>query len=195
MVRYIAVFGTLFLIEYAFLELLPSLHATLSNLTATVVGGILGLAGIDTLVSESMIMLQDPPLAFEVSAACLGGVLFWVYIGLVFAESGVTMRQRLVGIIAGISVLVTFNLLRIKLSIYLERQSGVYVYDYFYLFNMAFVLKIWVIWLQILKQKNLDLLPEIRRLASHYQIKKKASIYVIVINRNIIYMIYSYPLQ
>jgi len=125
LVRYIAVFGTLFLIEYALLELLPSLHATLSNITATAVGGILGLAAIDTLVSGSMIVLQDPPLAFEVSAACLGGVLFWVYIGLVFAESGVTMRQRLVGIIAGISVLVTFNIFRITLSIYLERNRCV----------------------------------------------------------------------
>lgn len=154
LVRYIAVFGTLFLIEYAFLELLPSLHATLSEFTATIVGGILGLAGIDTLVSGSMIMLQDPPLAFEVSAACLGGVLFWVYIGLIFAESGVTMRQRLVGIIAGISVLVTFNIFRITLSIYLESQTGVYVHDYFYLFNMVFVILIWVVWLKLLKLKR-----------------------------------------
>ena len=152
--RYLAVFGILFIIEYAFLELLPSLHATLSNLTATIVGGILRLAGIDTLVSGSMIMLQDPPLAFEVSAACLGGVLFWVYIGLVFAESGVTMRQRLVGIIAGISVLVTFNIFRITLSIYLESQTGVYVHDYFYMFNMVFVILVWVVWLKLLKLKR-----------------------------------------
>lgn len=154
LVRYIAVFGTLFLIEFALLELLPSLHTSLSNYTATIVGGMLGLAGIETLVSGSMIVLQDSILAFEVSTACLGGVLFWVYIGLVFAESGVTVRQRMVGIIAGISVLVTFNLLRITLSIYLESQTGVYVHDYFYMFNMVFVILVWIVWLKLLKLKR-----------------------------------------
>jgi len=64
------------------------------------------------------------------------------------------MRQRLVGIIAGISVLVTFNIFRITLSIYLESQTGVYVHDYFYMFNMVFVILVWVVWLKLLKLKR-----------------------------------------
>jgi len=157
--RYAISFSVLFLIEYAFLSLLPSFHETMQSFTATVVGGILGLAGMDPLVSGSMITLQNPSLSFDVTAACLGGVLFWVYIGLVFAESGVTPRQRLLGILAGLSVLVAFNLFRITLSIYLEWQTGVYVHDYFYLFNMVFVLLVWIGWLKIRKHRLSDLSP------------------------------------
>jgi hypothetical protein len=58
--------GALFLIEYAFLELLPSLHEALRNLTATIVGGIVGLAGMETVVSGPLITLQDPSLAFNI---------------------------------------------------------------------------------------------------------------------------------
>ena len=157
--RYTISFSLLFLIEYAFLSLLPSFHETMQSFTATVVGGILGLAGTDPVVSGSIVTLQNPPLVFEVTAACLGGVLFWVYIGLVFAESGVTQRQRLLGIIAGLSLLVAFNLFRITLSIYLERQTGVYVHDYFYLFNMVFVLLVWAGWLKTRKHRLSDLSP------------------------------------
>jgi exosortase/archaeosortase family protein len=161
--RYIVVFGALFLIEYAFLEMLPYVHETLRNFTATVVGGILGLAGFDPLVSGPICTLQEPSLAFDVTAGCLGGVLFWVYTGLVFAESGVTWRQRLLGILAGLSMLVAFNIFRITLSIYLEARTGVYVHDYFYLFNMVFVLLVWAGWLEILKLKSPDLSRAIPR--------------------------------
>jgi len=149
--RYIAIFGALLLIELAFLELMPSLHTALCNFTAAVVGGIIGLAGTEFTVSGSMITLQNPYTSFEVNAACLGGVLFWVYTALVFAKTGVTMRQRLVVLIAGLSVLVVFNIFRITLSIYLEKQTGVYVHDYFYLFNMAFVLAVWAAWARTLR--------------------------------------------
>jgi len=152
--RYVVVFGALFLIEYAFLEMLPSVHETLRNFTATIIGGILGLAGMDPLVSGSIITLQHPPLAFDVTVGCLGGVLFWVYIGLVFAESGISPRQRLLVILAGLSMLIAFNIFRITLSIYLEAQTGVYVHDYFYLFNMVFVLLVWAGWLEILSLKS-----------------------------------------
>jgi len=102
-------------------------------------------------------MLQDPPLMFEVTVGCLGRVLFWVYIGLIFAESVVILRQRLFGIIAGLSVQVTFNIFRITLSIYLESQTGMQIHDYFYLFNMVFVLLVWAAWLEIMKLRNLDI--------------------------------------
>ena len=153
LVRYIAIFGALFLIEYAFLELLPSFHEALSHYTAAFVGGILGLAEIDPVVSGSIITLQDPSQAFEVTVGCLGGVLFWVYIGLVFAESGLTTRQRLLGIAAGLGTLVAFNIFRITVSIYLEKQTGTYVHDYFYFFNMVFVLALWAAWARLLRYK------------------------------------------
>ena len=39
---------------------------------------------MDPLVYGSMSTLQNPYLAFKVTVACLGGVLYWVYIALVF---------------------------------------------------------------------------------------------------------------
>jgi len=152
-IRYIAIFGALFLIEYAFLELLPSLHEALRNLTATIVGGIVGLAWMEPVVSGPLITLQDPSLAFDITVGCLGGVLFWVYIGLVFAESGITRRQRILGIAAGLSVLLAFNIFRMALSLYLQELTGVYVHDYFYFFNIVFVLLVWAVWTRTLRVK------------------------------------------
>ena len=60
------------------------MHDALRDLTAAVVGGILGLAGIDPQLSGSMVTLQNPSLTFDVRVVCLGGALYWVYIGLVF---------------------------------------------------------------------------------------------------------------
>jgi len=108
-IRYIAIFGALFLIEYAFLELLPSLHEALRNLTATIVGGIVGLAGMEPVVSGPLITLQDPSLAF--------------------------------------------NIFRMALSLYLQELTGVYVHDYFYFFNIVFVLLVWAVWTRTLRVK------------------------------------------
>ncbi len=142
-------------LEMAILYFFPSVHNTLRHATASFVGWILGLAGVGHSVSGpivTIIRVNDTLLTFDISAACLGGILFWAYIALVLAESGVTRRQRLIGLIAGLLILVAFNLFRITISIYLEWRTGVNVHDYFYLFNMVFVLLVWAGWLRILKK-------------------------------------------
>jgi exosortase/archaeosortase family protein len=99
----------------------------------------------------------DPPrpaIAFEIDVACLGGILFWSYVALVLAEPVATRRQRLLGLGAGLLVLIAFNLFRITTSIYVEGSSGVNIHDYFYFFNMAFVLCVWAIWLRIIRPKR-----------------------------------------
>jgi exosortase/archaeosortase family protein len=157
--RYAISFSLLFLLEYAFLSLLPSFHESIRSFVATVTGGLLGLAGVSHSVSGSIIVLQDPYLAFNIDVACLGGILFWVYAALVLAEHNATLKQRVVGIFAGFIILLGFNLFRITMSIYLEWLTGVHVHDYFYVFNMAFVLLVWAGWLKILKSKRLDPSP------------------------------------
>ena len=72
----------------------------------------------------------------------------WVYVALVLAEFRATPRQRLVGILIGLAILAVFNFLRITLSIYVEWWSGVNIHDYFYVFNMVFVLLVWWVWLK-----------------------------------------------
>ena len=155
LVRYGIGFLFLILLEVAFLYLLPSFHNAIRNLTATLVGGILSWVGVSHSVSDSIITLQDPFLVFDIEVACLGGVLFWAYIALVLAEFKVTRKQRLVGILAGLAILLGFNFFRITLSIYLEWRTGVYVHDYFYLFNMVFVLLVWAGWLRTLRRRRL----------------------------------------
>ena len=156
LIRYAIGFLLLIGLEMASSALAPSVHNTLRHATASFVGWILGLAGVSHLVSGPIVTVNDiannPLLSFDISVACLGGVLFWAYIALVLAESRVTRRQRLVGLIAGLVILVAFNLFRITISIYLEWRTGVNVHNYFYLFNMIFVLLIWAGWLRILKK-------------------------------------------
>jgi len=152
LIRYTIAFLLLIGLEMAISALAPSVHNTLQHATASFVGWILGLAGVSHSVLDSQITVNDPLLIFDISVACLGGVLFWAYIALVLAESRVTRRQRLIGLIAGLLILVAFNLFRITISIYLEWRTGVNVHNYFYLFNMVFVLLVWAGWLRILKK-------------------------------------------
>ena len=154
LVRFAIVFLLLILIEAAILSLWPSVHNTMCNLTTRLVGGILGTVGVSESVSGSIITLQDPFLVFRVDAACLGGLLLWAYMALVLAESRVSPKQRLAGILIGLAILLGFNFFRITSSIYLEWQTGVNVHDYFYIFNMIFVLLVWAGWLRTLKPKS-----------------------------------------
>jgi hypothetical protein len=74
--RFGIVFFLLFILESAVLITLPSVHAAMQNLTAILVGAILTLAGASHSVSGSSILLQNPYLTFDITAACLGGELF-----------------------------------------------------------------------------------------------------------------------
>ena len=149
--RFAVVFLLLVVIEAAILSVWPSVHDSISNLTTTLVGGTLSAVGVNESVSGSLITLQNPLLIFSVDAACLGGLLFWAYIALVLAESRATARQRIIGLLIGLAILLGFNFFRITLSIYLEWLTEVHVHDYFYVVNMIVVLIVWAGWLRILK--------------------------------------------
>lgn len=153
LIRYIIFFLLLFFVEYAILSLSPSLHAEMRNLTANLVGSILTFAGVNHSISGPIIMLQNPTLTFDITVACLGGLLFWAYTALILAESRASNKQRLIGIFAGLVILVGFNFLRITLSVYLEWLTGFSLHNLFYGFNMIFVLLVWAAWLMISKRK------------------------------------------
>jgi exosortase/archaeosortase family protein len=150
--RFGIAFFLLFILETALLITLPSFHATMQSLTARLVGSILTLAGASHSISGSTIILQSPYLSFDITASCLGGELFWTYTALVIAETTATNKQRVTGILVGLAILLVFNFFRITLSIYLEWLTGSHVHDYFYLFNMIFVLIVWAGWLWTLRR-------------------------------------------
>jgi len=156
LIRFAISFLLLLLLETAILAIWPSVHEKLGNITATLAGGILSSVGVSESVSGSTITLHEPLLVFSVDAACLGGMLLWAYIGLVFAESRATGKQRLAGIALGLVILLGFNFFRIVWSIYLEWLTDVHVHDYFYIVNMAFVLLVWMGWLRTLKPNSLS---------------------------------------
>jgi exosortase/archaeosortase family protein len=152
--RFGIVFFSLFILEAAVISLLPSFHATMQNIAATLVGGVLSLARASHTISSSTIILQNPYLAFDITAACLGGLLLWTYIALVLAEPTASNRQRVDGILKGLALLLAFNFFRITLSIYIEWRTGFRIHDLFYFFNMLFVLLIWAGWLRTLKSQR-----------------------------------------
>jgi exosortase/archaeosortase family protein len=152
--RFGIVFFLFFFLEVAVLSSLPSFHATIQNITARLVGGILTLAGASHSVSASTITLQNPYLVFDVTAACLGGELFWTYTALVLAETSASNKQRLRGILIGLSILVAFNFFRIVMSIYVEWLTDFRVHTLFYFFNMIFVLLVWAGWLRTIKPRR-----------------------------------------
>lgn len=152
--RYTLVFGLLLGLEVLILWSMPALHSGTRDSLAFVVGGMLGLTGTEVSVSGSLISVGGPVQLFDVTAACVGGVLFWVYLALVSAETRASRRQRLKGIFIGLAILFAFNVFRISASVYLEGVAGLRVHDYFYLVNIVAVLLVWAGWLRSLKGRS-----------------------------------------
>lgn len=151
MSRYVVVFGFLLGLESCVLWLLPSVHLMFRDAVAVIVGGMLELAGADASVTGPLISIGALPTVFDITVACLGGVLFWVYLALVLAEPRVPGKQRLEGILVGLAILSAFNMFRIVISVYLEGSTGVPVHDYFYVVNMLVVLLVWAGWARTLR--------------------------------------------
>jgi exosortase/archaeosortase family protein len=154
LVRFGIVFSLLFFLEVVILNVAPSFHSTMQNLVARLVGGILTLAGASHSISGSIVTLQNPYLTFDITTACLGGELFWTFTALVLAETSASNKQRLRGILIGLSILIVFNFFRIIMSIYAEWLTDFHVHTLFYFFNMIFVLLVWVGWLRTLKPQT-----------------------------------------
>lgn len=151
LIRYTVVFGLLLGLETLFLQVLPSFHESLRGRAAALIGGILRLVGTEASVDGPLILVGTPSAAFEITVACLGGLLFWVYLGLVMAESRATGKQRLMGVLIGLSILAAFNILRICISVYVEGSAGIPIHDWFYLINMLVVLLVWAGWVRSLR--------------------------------------------
>jgi len=149
--RYALVFGLLLGLEVLVLWLSPALHLMLRDSVASVVGGLLHLTGTDAWVAGPVVSIGSPSLLFDVTTACLGGVLFWVYLALVLAETRASRGQRLKGMLIGLGILVAFNIFRITVSVYMEGVAGLRIHDYFYLLNMLVVLLVWAGWVRTLR--------------------------------------------
>ena len=140
--------------EFLVYVFLPSFRDLMRVAVATLVGYVLSLFHTSHSISGSTITLQNPSLAFSIDAACLGTMLLWVYAALVLAEPNASDRQRMRGILVGFAILLAFNFIRITLSIYLEWLTSVRIHDFFYLFNMVFVLMVWAGWLWIIRPRR-----------------------------------------
>jgi exosortase/archaeosortase family protein len=152
--RFTVVFLVLLVIESVVLTWGPSLHETMGEITATLVGGLMETAGAGASVIGTTIAVQGPFIVFDVTPACLGGLLLWAYVALVLAESRATGRQRAAGIVFGIAILLGFNFFRITSSVYLQWLTEVRIHDYFYMVNMLVVLLVWAGWLRTLKHRR-----------------------------------------
>jgi exosortase/archaeosortase family protein len=151
LLRYVVAFGVLLGLEAFVLWVLPSFHEQLRDSAANIVGGILRLAGEEASVDGSLVSVGSTSAVFDITVACLGGVLFWVYLALIAGETKASGGQRLKGIVIGLALLSAFNLSRIVLSVYLEGSTGLRVHDYFYAVNMLVVLLVWAGWQRTLK--------------------------------------------
>jgi exosortase/archaeosortase family protein len=155
--RYGIVFVALVFLEYTVRFYFAALANVFCGMTAHLVGGILSLSGAECSVLGSTIELRDPIRHIDVIPACLGGAIFWLYIALVLAVPGVSWRNRLTGVCAGIVLIFGFNISRLLLSVYTQWRTGIYIHDYFYYFSPVFVLLLWGLWVCFLNNKRLVL--------------------------------------
>ena len=139
--------------EFLVYLFLPPLRELMRVTVATLVGCVLSLLHASYSISGATITLQNPSLAFSIDAGCLGTMLLWVYAALVLAEPNASNKQKMRGILIGFGILIAFNFVRITLSIYLEWLTSIRVHDFFYLFNLVFVLLVWAWWLSSLKRR------------------------------------------
>ena len=152
--RYGTVFLALQLLEMVLMAYFPPLYDGIRHVTAEMVGSLLGLGGLEYEVSGAMVGLRDPVFSAEITSGCVGGVAFWVYVGLVIATPGASPKQRVASILVGLALLLAYNLTRMTASIYFEWANGIAVHDYFYIFNMVFILLIWAVWLRAMRPKK-----------------------------------------
>jgi len=150
--RFAVAFAFLYILELAVIVLWPSVPRTLASGMANLVGGILSLAGMSHSVSGWTIAVQNSSVSFNIGWGCLGGELFWCYLALVFADTAATRKQRLMGIIVGLAILLAFNFFRITLSIYVEGLTGFNVHYIFYYINIFFVMLVWLGWLRTIRR-------------------------------------------
>ena len=151
--RFAIAFAFLYLLEFGVITLWPAVPRAFAGSMANLVGGILGFAGMSHSVSGWTIALQSSSLSFDIGWGCLGGELFWCYIALVFADNAATMKQRLMGIIVGLAILLAFNFFRITLSIYIEGLTGFNAHYIFYYLNIFFVMLVWLGWLRTIRRR------------------------------------------
>ena len=151
LLRFAVVFIAFLILNAAMSHLFPSVHIVPRDLMAKIVCAVLNLGGTDYNIMGSTIWLEDYPLVADIAEPCLGGILLWLYAALILAVPDVTHKQRILGIFFGFAIIMTFNVVRIAFSIHLEYITGAYVHDYFYYFNIAFVMLVWIGWLWLIE--------------------------------------------
>ncbi len=112
------------------------------------------IAGTGASVSGTLIAVKGPFIVFDVTPACLGGLLLSAYAALVLAESKANRRQRTNGIVIGFAAIMGFNFFRIASSVYVQWLTEVRIHDYFYIVNMLVVLVVWAGWVRTLRPRR-----------------------------------------
>ena len=124
----------------------------LQQLTASSVGAMLSLCGVEASVDGSLIDIIGAGWGIEIIKDCVGWKSYLALAGLMFAVRGVALRKRLVGTIAALPVIYIGNTFRIFSSIYLGLIFGTehfaFVHDILWQGGLiALVLCSWLVWL------------------------------------------------
>ncbi|MDY6771174.1 MAG: exosortase/archaeosortase family protein [Candidatus Nanohaloarchaea archaeon] len=122
----------------------------LRELNATVASQLLGLVGLDTAHSGPYLAAEH--LTVNVSTDSTGWKSMIAVVGLVLAVRGEAARKRLIGILGGVVIVVTGNLVRITSMVYaveVLQMDYAFIHTFLWRWGLTFlVFGYWVLWLR-----------------------------------------------
>lgn len=155
LVRLLILSIPLYMVLWLNMSLLP-----LQNMVADHSVQILEAVGISTARDGLIISCGvSDPFIFYIGPDCTGWKSMLCFFALVFATMGVSMRKRILGVVVGIPLIYTGNIIRIVVVVLAEKSYGpeaaMLIHDWLWQAGLlGLVLVVWFAWLKWEKLKK-----------------------------------------
>lgn len=152
LIRFLILVIPLYIILIFQISLLP-----LQFIVADHASLLLKFFGFEVVQEELILKVGTEPFIFYIGEDCVGWKSMLCYFALIFAVLGVSLRKRLIGLLAGLPLIYLGNLARIFLVVLVQQVYGysaaMFIHDWLWQAGLiALILILWIIWLSWIKR-------------------------------------------
>ncbi|VVB59955.1 Transmembrane exosortase (Exosortase_EpsH) [uncultured archaeon] len=137
--------------------------ASVQLFVAKAVEKMLLSSGIEAVRNGTFLVMSTKTgaLSVEIIKDCVGWKSVLALFGLIFATPGVTLKKRMLGLLAGVPIIFLGNLLRIYATIVVTVYNGLEVWEITHTFLwqeglIVLVIITWYFWLKICKPQRVN---------------------------------------
>ena len=146
-IRFIALFVSFCTVFYLFYYYFMDYFAFLENITASLLGFLLRIFGVDAAVTGNTVVMDRLSLRIIDECTAMFGSI--VYLSCVLAYPA-DIQKKVIGIVLGIPCLYAINMVRLVILAFVGVSSpGIFEFVHTYLWQtifIVFVILIWLIW-------------------------------------------------